>query len=74
MLRMLKHRVEALKVVDEEGVRSEFLRVTPVVTLDGVESIAEKNATISTRHGEDVTHLGGGIFETLSGMRWRLAR
>ena len=73
MLRTLKHRVEALKVIDEEGVRSEFLRVTPIVTLDGVESISDKNATISTRFGEDVTHLGGGIFETLGGARWRLA-
>ena len=73
MLRTLKHRVESVKVIDEEGVRSEFLRVTPIVTLDGVESIADKNASISTRHGEDVTYLGGGIFETLSGVRWRLA-
>ena len=73
MLRILRHKVEALKVVDEEGVRTEFLRVTPVVALNGVESVSDKNATISTRHGEDVTHLGGGIFETLSGARWRLA-
>ena len=74
MLRTLKHRVEALKVIDEEGVRAEFLRVTPVVTLDGVESVTDRNAMISTRHGEDVTYLGGGIFETFSGMRWRLAQ
>lgn len=73
MLRMLRHRVESLKVVDEEGVRADFLRITPIVTLDGVESVSEKLATISTRNGEDVTHLGGGIFETLSGVRWRLA-
>lgn len=73
MLRTLKHRVESLKVVDEEGVRADFLRITPIVTLDGVESASDKLATISTRNGEDVTHLGGGIFETLSGMRWRLA-
>lgn len=73
MLRMLRHRVESLKVVDEEGVRADFLRITPIVTLDGVESVSEKLATISTRNGEDVTHLGGGIFETISGVRWRLA-
>lgn len=73
MLRTLKHRVESLKVIDDQGVRADFLRIIPVVTLDGVESNSEKNATISTRYGEDVTNLGDGIFETVSGVRWRLA-
>jgi hypothetical protein len=74
MLRILRHRVESLKVVDEEGVRDNFLRVTPVMARNGIESASDKNATISTRNGEDVTHLGGGIFETISGIRWRLAQ
>jgi hypothetical protein len=62
-----------LKVVDDEGVREEFLRVTPVVSRNGVESTSDKRATITTRNGEDATHLGSGIFETFSGIRWRLA-
>ena len=73
MLRVTKHRVESLKVVDNEGVREQFLRVTPVVLREGTESLFDKKATITTRNGEDVQYIGDGIFETLSGVRWRLA-
>jgi len=73
MLRLTKHRVESLKVVDEEGVREEFLKVTPVVSVNGVESRVDRRAQITTRNGEDVNDIGGGFLETFSGIRWRLA-
>jgi hypothetical protein len=73
MLRLTKQRVETLKVVDEEGVREEFLKVTPVVTLNGIESRLDRRAQITTRNGEDVNDIGGGFLETFSGIRWRLA-
>lgn len=72
MLHATKHMIEVLQVIDEEGIREELLRVTPIVFLGGVESRIDKNSTFTTRSGEDVNDIGGGMFETFGGSRWRI--
>jgi hypothetical protein len=62
----VRHRFESLRVKNDAGRFDVFRKVTKI-------GPCELSVTLSTETGESVITRGDGIFETLSGARWRLA-
>jgi len=77
MSKSVRHRVEALRVINDAGQKTEFRKTTQIVTetlLDGSVNTFEKSTTITTSRGEHVNGHSDSEFETLSGARWKLIR
>jgi len=75
MSQSVRHKLEALRVINDAGQTTEFRKMTSIVTetgVDGSVTTYEKLATITTSKGEHVNRLSDTEFETLSGVRWML--
>ena len=76
MRAFVTHHIEWLRVINDQGKRDQFCKVTSIENKafgDGMRTTRERLARVTIRSGERVNFLEGGIFETLSGERWRLA-
>lgn len=64
-----------VSVINDAGECRVFMKSTPIVTealLDGSTETYEEMPRTTDRDGQHVNNLGGGIYETMDGVRWKL--